>query len=58
MVAEGAKSAPAVLALAEEHGVEMPMTSDVYRVLTGETSAQRIFRGLLRVSAGAESDPG
>lgn len=58
MVAEGAKSAPAVLALAQEHGVEMPMTSDVYRVLTGETSAQRIFRGLLRVSAGAESEPG
>ncbi|GAB3312800.1 NAD(P)H-dependent glycerol-3-phosphate dehydrogenase [Haliea atlantica] len=58
MVAEGAKSAPAVLALAEAHGVEMPMTSDVYRVLTGETTAQRIFRGLLRVSAGAESEPG
>lgn len=58
MVAEGAKSAPAVLALAREHGVEMPITTDVYRVLTGETSAQRIFRGLLRVSAGAESEPG
>ncbi|MDO8860354.1 NAD(P)H-dependent glycerol-3-phosphate dehydrogenase [Haliea sp. E1-2-M8] len=58
MVAEGAKSAPAVMALAEQHGVEMPIASDVYKVLSGETSAQRIFRGLLRVSAGAEWEPG
>lgn len=58
MVAEGAKSAPAVMALADQHGVEMPIASDVYKVLSGETSAQRIFRGLLRVSAGAESEPG
>ncbi|PLW83689.1 NAD(P)H-dependent glycerol-3-phosphate dehydrogenase [Kineobactrum sediminis] len=58
MVAEGAKSAPAVMALAEQYGVEMPIATDVYNVLSGQTSAQRIFRGLLRVSAGAESDPG
>lgn len=58
MVAEGAKSAPAVMALAQQYGVEMPIVSDVYKVLSGETSAQRIFRGLLRVSAGAEWEPG
>ena len=58
MVAEGAKSAPAVMALAQQYGVEMPIASDVYKVLSGETSAQRIFRGLLRVTAGAESEPG
>lgn len=58
MVAEGAKSAPAVMALAERHGVEMPIASDVYRVLTGETNARGVYRGLLRVSAGAESEPG
>jgi glycerol-3-phosphate dehydrogenase (NAD(P)+) len=58
MVAEGAKSAPAVMALAESHGVVMPIASDVYRVLTGETSARGVYRGLLRVSAGAESEPG
>jgi glycerol-3-phosphate dehydrogenase (NAD(P)+) len=34
MVAEGAKSAPAVMALADEHNVDMPITRDVYRVLT------------------------
>ena len=58
MVAEGAKSAPAVMALSEQYGVEMPIASDVYKVLSGETSAQRIFRGLLRVTAGAESETG
>ena len=58
MVAEGAKSAPAVMALAEEHGVEMPIARDVYRVVTGETNARGVYRGLLRVSAGAESEPG
>ncbi len=58
MVAEGAKSAPAVMALAEAHGVEMPIARDVYRVVTGETNARGVYRGLLRVSAGAESEPG
>jgi len=58
MVAEGAKSAPAVMALAESHGVEMPIASDVYRVLSGQTNARGVYRGLLRVSAGAESEPG
>ena len=58
MVAEGVKSAPAVMALAREQGVEMPIASEVYRVLSGESSASRGFRGLLRVVAGAESEPG
>ena len=58
MVAEGAKSAPAVIALSERYGIEMPIASDVYRVLSGQSTASRAFRGLLRVSAGAESEPG
>jgi glycerol-3-phosphate dehydrogenase (NAD(P)+) len=58
MVAEGAKSAPAVMALADEYGVEMPIASDVYRVLNGESNARTAYRGLLRVHAGAESEPG
>ena len=58
MVAEGAKSAPAVIALSEKYGVEMPIARDVYRVLSGDASASRAFRGLLRVEAGAESEPG
>jgi glycerol-3-phosphate dehydrogenase (NAD(P)+) len=58
MVAEGAKSAPAVMALAKKFQVEMPIASDVSRVVAGDSSAIRAFRGLLRVSAGAESEPG
>lgn len=58
MVAEGAKSAPAVIALAEQYGVEMPIARDVYRVVCGETNARGAYRGLLRVAAGAESEPG
>ncbi|GAB5413770.1 MAG: NAD(P)H-dependent glycerol-3-phosphate dehydrogenase [Congregibacter sp.] len=58
MVAEGAKSAPAVMALAEEHGVDMPIARDVYRVVSGEMTARGVYRGLLRTTAGAESEPG
>lgn len=58
MVAEGAKSAPAVMALAEQYNVEMPIAQDVYRVIIGESTARRAFRGLLRVDAGAEHEPG
>ena len=58
MVAEGAKSAPAVMALAEQYRLDMPITRDVFRVVTGETTARGAFRGLLRVTAGAEHEPG
>jgi len=58
MVAEGVKSAPAVMALSKQYGVEMPIARDVYRVLSGDASASRAFRGLLRVEARAESEPG
>ncbi|NQX88096.1 MAG: NAD(P)H-dependent glycerol-3-phosphate dehydrogenase [Halioglobus sp.] len=58
MVAEGVKSAPIVMALAEQYGVEMPIARDVTKVLSGEATASRAFRSLLRVEAGAESEPG
>jgi len=58
MVAEGVKTAPAVMELAREYEISMPIAEDVYRVVTGESTATRAFRGLLRVHAGAESEPG
>lgn len=58
MVAEGAKSAPAVMALAEKYNIDMPIARDVYRVVSGETNARGAYRGLLRTAAGAESEPG
>ncbi len=58
MVAEGVKSAPAVVSLAEQYNVEMPIAQEVYEVVHGESSAQKAFRGLLRADIGAESEPG
>ena len=58
MVAEGVKTAPAVMELAQANDIPMPIAEDVYKVVIGESTAARAFRGLLRVSAGAESEPG
>jgi len=58
MVAEGVKSAPAVIALSDEYQVEMPIARDVFRVLQHGGTARQAFKGLLRVSPGAESEPG
>ena len=58
MVAEGLKSAPVVLELAAQNNIQMPIVEDVFKVITGESSPSRIFKGLLRVTAGAEPEPG
>lgn len=58
MVAEGVKSAPAVISLANEYGVEMPIAQEVFEVVQGESSARKAFRGLLKAEIGAESEPG
>ena len=58
MVAEGVKSAGTVVALGQRHGVEMPITTDVYSVLQGERTPRLAFRGLLKSAVGAESEPG
>ena len=58
MVAEGVKSAPTVIELAREKGISLPISEDVYSVITGESNARGVYRGLLRVAAGAESEPG
>ncbi|MBO9698387.1 MAG: NAD(P)H-dependent glycerol-3-phosphate dehydrogenase, partial [Sphingopyxis sp.] len=58
MVAEGVKSAPTVIALAEKHGLDMPIARDVFDVTQGKRSAQDVFRGLLKSSVGDEAHPG
>ncbi len=58
MVAEGVKSAPTVIALAEKHGIAMPIAQDVFDVTQGKRDAQDVFRGLLRSSVGDEAHPG
>jgi len=44
MVAEGVKSAPTVIELAREIGVSLPISEDVYRVITGKSNARRLSR--------------
>ena len=58
MVAEGVKSAPTVIKLAERHNIEMPIAQDVSDVIAGRRSPKQAFAGLIRHMAGAESDPG
>lgn len=58
MVAEGVKSAPTVVSLANRFDVEVPICAEIHRILEGEADATRVYRGLLRVVAGAESEPG
>lgn len=58
MVAEGVKSAPAVIGLAEKYGIQMPIAQEVYNVTQGKSSARNAFRGLLKAEIGAESEPG
>ena len=58
MVAEGVKSAPVVMELAQHHNVDMPLVREVFDVVQGRANARRAFRGLLRIAAGAESEAG
>jgi glycerol-3-phosphate dehydrogenase (NAD(P)+) len=47
-VAEGVKSCKTVLELAEAHGVEMPIVSEVVAVVHEGRTAEQAYRGLLR----------
>tara|TARA_E500000331_G_scaffold65227_1_gene59929 strand:- start:396 stop:1400 length:1005 start_codon:yes stop_codon:yes gene_type:complete len=57
MVAEGVKSAPAVMALAEQFNVEMPIAEEVYEVVQGNRNARDALKGVLRAGIGSESEP-
>lgn len=57
-VAEGVNSSKIVHEMAIENDVEMPIVSEVYHVCHHGRSAREAFRGLLRLEARAESDPG
>ncbi|UYP18811.1 NAD(P)H-dependent glycerol-3-phosphate dehydrogenase [Rhodococcus sp. Z13] len=55
-VAEGVKTAPTVLELAREYGVEMPIAAEVAAVVTGQRTPTDVYRGLRRVAPGDEED--
>ena len=58
MVAEGVKSAPAVVALAKKYDVEMPIAEEMLAVIQGKSKPKYAYRGLVRLGPGAESQPG
>ena len=55
-VAEGVKTAPAVVQIAEQHGLELPICTQVYRVTSGEVSVTEAYKGL-KLRPGHEFDP-
>ena len=57
MVAEGVKSAPAVMRLAEQFKVEMPIASEVTQLVIGQRDIQQSFKALLRAGIGREDEP-
>lgn len=56
-VAEGVKSAPVVMSLAEDAGVDMPIAEEVHKVVTGQQTAHEAYRGLLGRSVKREIYP-
>lgn len=57
MVAEGVKTATTARELAKKHGVEMPVCDEIYKVVTGRSTADRAYNGL-KLRPGHENDPG
>ena len=54
MVAEGVKTALVVMELAEEHGIDMPISSEVKAVCHDGATAEDAYRGLVRRQTGVE----
>ncbi|MEZ5322413.1 MAG: NAD(P)H-dependent glycerol-3-phosphate dehydrogenase [Microthrixaceae bacterium] len=54
MVAEGVKTAPVVLDLASEFGVEVPLSAQVHAVCHEGRSAEEAYEGLLRRTSATE----
>ncbi|HUJ67824.1 MAG TPA: NAD(P)H-dependent glycerol-3-phosphate dehydrogenase [Acidimicrobiales bacterium] len=55
MVAEGVGTAQTALALAERHGVELPICTEIHKVVTGQQEAADAYFGLR--PPGHEADP-
>lgn len=53
MVAEGVKTCGVVMELAEKYGIEMPITNEVYKVVSDGNTVRDAFKGLLRVKIGS-----
>ena len=57
-VAEGVKTAKVVMELAKDYNIEMPIATEVYKVLYEGNTVRDAFKGLLRRESGSEAEPG
>jgi glycerol-3-phosphate dehydrogenase (NAD(P)+) len=57
-VAEGVKTAKAVMELAEDYKVDMPISREVYKVLYEGNTVYDAFKGLVKLESGSEQEPG
>ncbi len=57
-VAEGVKTAKAVMELAEDYNVDMPISREVYKVLYEGNTVLDAFKGLVKLESGSEQEPG
>jgi len=57
-VAEGVKTAKVVMELSKEYNVEMPISTEVYKVLYEGNTVADAFRGLVNIDIGSEEEPG
>ena len=55
MVAEGVKTSKVVMEMADEHGVDMPIASQVKAVCHDGATAVEAYQGLLRRQTGHET---
>ena len=57
MVAEGVKSVDAVLHLADQMSIDVPICAEVGRVVQGKVMLEERSERMLRAGVGAEADP-
>ncbi|MGK0377731.1 MAG: glycerol-3-phosphate dehydrogenase (NAD(P)+) [Patiriisocius sp.] len=57
-VAEGVKTTKAVMELAADYNVDMPISREVYKVLYEGNTVYEAFKGLIKLESGSEKEPG
>jgi glycerol-3-phosphate dehydrogenase (NAD(P)+) len=55
-VVEGVKAAKAVKRIAEQHGLDLPIMEQVYRIITGEKTAQEAVSALMHRDGRSETE--
>ncbi len=58
MVAEGVKTCRVVMRLSDRYGIELPIMKEVYGAVHEGRTALQAYRGLIRIRAGSEEEPG